>query len=324
MTYEDLAGFIENQMSMSHIYQPLLIRTLIDAGGAATVRQIAQAFLSQDEIQLLHYEDTIKKMPVPVLSRHKVLKRDGQLVSLTVKKLTLEQRAHLRMLCEQRMQRYIQSRGLGIWDYRLLERDPVPDDLRYQVLAAGKGRCELCGATKDDRPLHVDHIIPRSRGGENEMENLQVLCSKCNTTKGNKDDRDFRRNLEAKQDPDCPFCPDAVKDRVIEENGTVVAIPSAYPVTDRHLLILPKRHTSDFFSMTDTERNHANELVRVMKRAIEAEDGSVTGFNVGSNTGASAGQTVFHAHIHIFPRRDGDTPDPRGGIRGAVPDKMTY
>ena len=160
MTYKELAEFIEHHMLMSHIYQPLLIRTLIDAGGSATVRQIAQAFLSQDESQLLHYEDTIKKMPVPVLSRHKVLKRDGQLVSLTVKKLTLEQKAHLRTLCEQRMQGYIQSRGLGIWDYRLLERDPVPDDLRYQVLTAGKGRCELCGATKDDRPLHVDHIHP--------------------------------------------------------------------------------------------------------------------------------------------------------------------
>jgi ATP adenylyltransferase len=38
----------------------------------------------------------------------------------------------------------------------------------------------------------------------------------------------------------------------------------------------------------------------------------------------SAGQTIFHTHIHLIPRRDGDTPDPRGGVRGVIPDKMDY
>ena len=105
---------------------------------------------------------------------------------------------------------------------------------------------------------------------------------------------------------------------------TVIAIPDAYPVTEGHLLILPRRHTADFFSMTEAERHHADELVRVMKRSIEADDESVTGFNVGSNSGESAGQTVSHAHIHLIPRRERDTPEPRGGIRGAVPEKMSY
>ena len=53
-------------------------------------------------------------------------------------------------------------------------------------------------------------------------------------------------------------------------------------------------------------------------------DETITGFNVGTNCGESAGQTKFHAHIHLIPRRDGDTPNPRGGVRGVIPDKMDY
>jgi nucleoside-diphosphate-sugar epimerase len=76
-------------MRMSHIYQPLLIRALVDAGGVATLRQLAQAFLVQDESQLQYYEKRIKEMPVPVLSRHGVVERDGQLVVLNTKALTV-------------------------------------------------------------------------------------------------------------------------------------------------------------------------------------------------------------------------------------------
>ena len=49
-----------------------------------------------------------------------------------------------------------------------------------------------------------------------------------------------------------------------------------------------------------------------------------TGFNVGINEGTSAGQTIFHAHIHLIPRRDGDTNNPRGGVRGVIPAKQSY
>ncbi|MBP1687699.1 MAG: hypothetical protein H6Q33_3842 [Deltaproteobacteria bacterium] len=88
MTYDELIDFLERKMRMSHIYQPLLIRTLVDAGGAATLRQLAHAFVAQDESQLRFYEDRIKRMPVPVLSGHGVVKREGDFVSLTTKFLT--------------------------------------------------------------------------------------------------------------------------------------------------------------------------------------------------------------------------------------------
>jgi phosphate starvation-inducible protein PhoH len=73
MTYEQLVDFLEHRMSMSHIYQPLLIRCLVEAGGAATIRQLAQAFVAEDESQLRYYEQRIKEMPMRVLSRHGVI-----------------------------------------------------------------------------------------------------------------------------------------------------------------------------------------------------------------------------------------------------------
>ena len=246
MTYDELIDFLERKMRMSHIYQPLLIRTLVDAGGAATLRQLAHAFVAQDESQLRFYEDRIKRMPVPVLSGHGVVKRDGDFVSLTTKFLTFEQRARVKMACEQRLQEYMHKRGLSMWDYRLLEVDPVPDSLRYQALKASGGRCALCGATKNEQPLDVDHIVPRSRGGKHELANLHALCAKCNRTKSNKDDTDFRGDLTPSRDPGCVFCASERVKEAVADNGGVFAIKDKYPVAPGHLLILGKLRGAQF------------------------------------------------------------------------------
>src|SRR5690348_14985959 len=240
-------------------------------------------------------------MPMRALKRHGVITADGQLASLTVADLTLEQKAHIRMLCEQKLQSFVQKRGIGIWDYRLLEDEPIPDSLRYQASKQAGGRCQLCGITAKERALDVDHIIPRSRGGKNEVANLQVLCSKCNRSKRNQDDTDFRSWPTPDADPACPFCQPEMLSKAVEQNGTVFAIPDKYPVTPGHLLILPKRHVSDIFAMAENERLDADTLIRVLQARIRAEDKLVAGFNVGSNCGEAAGQTVGHAHIHLIP-----------------------
>ena len=309
---------------MSHVYQPLLVRALVDAGGVATVRQLAQVFLVQDESQLLYYEERIKEMPLKVLKRHAVIASDGQLVSLNAKNLTLEQKAHIRMICEQRLQSFVQKRGIGIWDYRLLDEEPIPDSLRFLVLKAAGGRCQLCGISAKERPIDVDHIIPRSRGGKTELANLQALCSKCNRSKRNQDDTDFRSWPLASADQNCAFCQPEAISKSVEKNGSVFAILDKYPVTPGHLLVIPIRHTPDWFSMTDGERLDADQLMRVLQARIRGEDKKVTAFNVGSNCGDAAGQTVGHAHIHLIPRRRGDIPDPRGGVRGVIPEKRVY
>jgi diadenosine tetraphosphate (Ap4A) HIT family hydrolase len=324
MTYDQIVDFITSKMKMSHIYQPLLIRRLVDSGGSATLRQLAQFFLSQDESQLLYYENRIKEMPLKVLSKHGIVSKEGELVHLNVNSLTLEQKAHIRSLCEQKLQQFVQKRGLGIWDYRLLETDPVPDSARYQVLKASGGRCALCGITKKDSPLDVDHIIPRNRGGTNDLSNLQILCSKCNRSKRDKDDTDFRNDHHHDKEEGCIFCPDQIVGKTIADNGPVVAIEDRFPVTAGHLLVIPKRHTPDYFTMTSHERQCAEELLRYFKNKIIMKDEAITGFNVGSNCGESAGQTIMHAHIHLIPRRKGDIENHKRWARNVIADKSFY
>ena len=123
---------------------------------------------------------------------------------------------------------------------------------------------------------------------------------------------------------DCPFCLENIKDRRIAQNDSMAAIADSSPVSDHHILIIPRRHFSDYFSMTNKEHQDAQSLLETLKNYILKKDPLVTGFNIGINIGASAGQTIFHCHIHLIPRRDDDTPHPRGGVRGVIPEKMNY
>src|SRR2546421_3574955 len=121
---------------------------------------------------------------------------------------------------------------------------------------------------------------------------------------------------------ECPFCVDIAQQRVVATLGTVYAIRDLYPVTDGHLLIIPVRHNTDFFTMTWEEKTDAFTLAEELKDKIRKDDPSVIAFNLGMNCGEAAGQTIMHAHIHLIPRRAGDTPSPRGGVRGVIPAKM--
>jgi len=123
---------------------------------------------------------------------------------------------------------------------------------------------------------------------------------------------------------DCSFCYDNIKSKIVAELNSVVAFEDTSPVTPGHLLIIPKRHCTDFFHMTNEEQMDANNLLTILRKKILKHDPTITGFNIGINNGKSAGQTIFHCHIHLIPRRDGDTPKPRGGVRGVIPDKMNY
>ncbi len=135
---------------------------------------------------------------------------------------------------------------------------------------------------------------------------------------------DTRNFNQPESSPVCSFCYENIKSEIIAEYNSAYAINDKYPVSKGHILIIPQRHTKDFFSMTTNERRDAQQLLLNMKKSIAEHDSSISGFNVGINCGESAGQTIFHAHIHLIPRRDGDTPNPRGGVRGVIPDKMSY
>ena len=128
---------------------------------------------------------------------------------------------------------------------------------------------------------------------------------------------------DSSNSPNCPFC-SLSSDRLLKENGLACAISDSYPVTKGHALVIPKRHTENYFSLTKEELLACDELIKAVRNRIETEDLTVKGFNVGVNAGVAAGQTVFHCHIHLIPRRIGDVDEPRGGIRNLIPGKGNY
>jgi ATP adenylyltransferase len=99
---------------------------------------------------------------------------------------------------------------------------------------------------------------------------------------------------------------------------------NSFPVTAGHTLICPKRNFSDLFEAAQDEIDAIWQLAKVRKKQLQSTDGKITGFNFGVNSGDSAGQTVRHLHFHLIPRRNGDIPDPTGGVRGVIPEKMNY
>ncbi len=114
------------------------------------------------------------------------------------------------------------------------------------------------------------------------------------------------------------------EDRILLENDHAVAFWDEFPVTKFHLLVVPKRHTENYFSINSTELEACDDLLRAGADMVRNNDSSVEGFNIGSNAGEEAGQTIFHCHFHLIPRRKGDVSDSRGGIRNVIPGKGAY
>lgn len=134
-------------------------------------------------------------------------------------------------------------------------------------------RCEFCGAHEDQAALHVDHIVPRNKGGSDDISNFQAFCVTCNTNKRDNDDTDFRGVLDSysHRDCDCLFC-SLGADRVIAENELCIAIHDAFPVTDLHSLVIPKRHVSDYFDLHQPEINAVHAMLNELKQGISASD----------------------------------------------------
>jgi diadenosine tetraphosphate (Ap4A) HIT family hydrolase len=120
----------------------------------------------------------------------------------------------------------------------------------------------------------------------------------------------------------CPFCNPSA-DEIVAKNDLCYARRDRYPVNKGHLLVIPFRHTLDFFSMTAEEKQAVLALVDECKVVIE-ENFKPAGYNIGFNVGVAAGQTVMHCHCHVIPRYVGDVKEPRGGVRGVVPGKSGY
>lgn len=120
----------------------------------------------------------------------------------------------------------------------------------------------------------------------------------------------------------CPFCAIAV-DRILTESRSAIAFFDAFPLTEGHALVAPRKHVSSIYELVPHEQSELWEIVTKV-RALLIERFEVDSFNVGVNDGPAAGQTMAHAHVHVIPRRPGDVPDPRGGVRWVIAEKARY
>ncbi len=119
----------------------------------------------------------------------------------------------------------------------------------------------------------------------------------------------------------CEFKND--KNKVVLENELAYAIYDGFPVSEGHMLIIPKRHAETYFNLTKEENSAMQELAHKAKKLLD-EKYHLDGYNVGFNCGEAAGQTIFHCHMHIIPRYKGDILNPRGGVRKIIKGNSEY
>lgn len=206
MTASQLKDFLTRRMSMSEVYQPVIIKELLEHGGSCSKEHLAARLADHDASVQEYYQRILMRYPKETLAKHGVVHYDR-----TTKTFSLSLEApskldeELIQLCDQRIEEWVSKRSR--------QADAVPSSLRYDVLKAARGKCQLCGIPSTIRSIEVDHIIPKSRADRygkvhvegraipvNDIENLQALCFRCNRAKRDGDDTDWRRTQKLVRD----------------------------------------------------------------------------------------------------------------------------
>jgi len=178
-SFEKLQHFIRKQMRMSHIYQPVMLMSLLRNNGKASVTEIAKDFLSRDSSQNEYYEEIVKRWPTTTLKSHGLIEKTRSQYNLkSFDELTPQQVQTLVEDCEARLAEFLQKQLDSVFDHRRKSSGNITGNDRYTVLSQAKYHCELCGISADQKALDVDHIVPRNKGGSDDISNLQALCKR--------------------------------------------------------------------------------------------------------------------------------------------------
>ena len=123
---------------------------------------------------------------------------------------------------------------------------------------------------------------------------------------------------------ECKFC--RLKNgeqRILFQNKSFYSIYDTNPTTRGHVILIPKRHVASILNLENPEPLDLQECLKDTVKVIKKEF-KPDGYNIGINDGEAAGQTIFHLHVHIFPRYKGDVRNPKGGVRNIIPGKGDY
>ena len=192
---------MQNEMSMSEVYQPAIILHLLEKDGVANKLQLAGVLSGYDESVQECYQKILMRWPKQTLTKHNIVSYDqkSKVFSLCFELGSPELVDQAKALCESKIREWIEGR------FENNSKSRVDASRRYRILKAARGKCELCGISAKICPIDIDHIVPKSKadrygnvvkGGvkmhvDND-QNLQALCFRCNRAKHNQDTTDFR------------------------------------------------------------------------------------------------------------------------------------
>ncbi|MXY21809.1 MAG: HIT domain-containing protein [Dehalococcoidia bacterium] len=319
--FNQLSNFLCGEMKMSHIYQPVMLIQLLSNAGQATVSAIAKAILVNDPTQVEYYEEITKRSPGNVLTENRGLTvRDGDTYRLEgFGELSNCEVIKLIKICEEKIDHFLQTRTSDPWSHRRKSSRYIPGSTKYAVLVRAKYRCQLCGISAHEKALEVDHIIPRNFFGGDDISNLQALCYSCNSMKRDTDNTDLRDVAQRYHDRDttCAYC-DPSYESLTTSNILSYSVFDPSPVSTGHTLIIPRRHVADYFDLFQPELNSIQQNLNERRSSLLESDDSITGFNVGFDSGKDAGQTDLHCYLHLIPRRKVDSESVEGGLRSVI------
>ena len=212
MDYDGLSHFIRKEMRMTHIYQPVMIRTLLEAdGNRATAGDIARNIVSVDPILLEYYKGRVKVWPhkTPAKTQDSIPQEGRRYTALRLDRpLTRREKEKLAEMCVLRLQEFI-DKDPAVKRMRALNDGPIPGSMRFDVLARIKGslRRMWCKIVRG-KAARGPHNTKKQETAGPYLRNLQALCGPCNTAKRDRDETDFlkwQKRLQFRH-PKCALC----------------------------------------------------------------------------------------------------------------------
>lgn len=277
--FEKLRTYLIKNMRMSHVYQPIMIKHLLENNGRAKAEEIAIDLVQNDLSQVEYYTERVNSMVGKVLRKNQiVVKEKNEYELIGYRDLKEKDKDELIELCQTKIEEYKQKRGMLIWDHRRKNRSPIDGSIRYQVLNRANNVCELCGIPSDVRALEVDHIVPKNWKGIDDLVNYQALCYKCNANKRDTDDTDFRNRVALfdvrASYGECNFCDTSLDDILFQNNLALVK-----KVNDSYF-IFPKRHVSDYLELKSAEVNAIHDLMKSVKKTSLSRTNNTSEFEI--------------------------------------------
>ena len=306
MDYDEMADFVRHTMKMTSVYQPIVIRTLIESGGEATDRDIARAFLGEDKRQLDYYVGIAKRWPRKVLEGHGVVRyrkgawgKDGTF-SLRLEGATEEQRRRIAELCNLRLEEYVDRETAGLPLFSGIGQRPAASGAaRDAALARSGGMCAACSTPLHKTLTRFDYIVPPGiGGGADDPSNLQALCAVCSVSRRDRDALEFllvRNRLKSRKG--CYLC--GMRESADLGNELAVAVPASRKAYGDHWIVAPKSHVPSYEDMLPAERHFCMDLIAPAKVRMRQAGYMGRGFSVSMRDAATGGGG--HFGIDVVP-----------------------